>query len=139
MSIYPYSYDELLFRLHNTKTADDVYKKVNLPPLKITRKNKLSVFVNAAVFSEKLNRPMDHISDYFKAETKASNSVNSQNQLMIQGVLNEAKCEAIMRNYIKEFVMCKQCKGLNSTLVKENGLTYLECRNCHAKTSMGKI
>ncbi|AUL79377.3 eukaryotic translation initiation factor 2 subunit beta [Tupanvirus soda lake] len=139
MSGYPYSYDELLYRLHTAKTAEDAYKKINLPPLKVTRKNRLSVIVNFEVYSEKLNRSKDHISEYFKVETGACNSVNNQNQLLIHGILNETKCESIMRNYIKEYVMCKQCKGINSSIRKEGGLTYLECHQCLAKTSMGKI
>jgi translation initiation factor 2 subunit 2 len=139
MTGYPYSYDELLFRLHNAKSSDEIYKKINLPPLKVCKKNKLSIFVNFDVYSEKLNRSKEHISNYFKAETNIGNSINNQNQLLIQGILNETKCESIMRNYIKQFVMCRQCKGINSVLVKENGLTFLQCNQCLAKTSMGKV
>jgi len=136
---YPYSYDELLFRLHNAKSADDCYKKINLPPLKVTRKNRLSIFVNFNIFSEKLNRCKEHISEYFKTETGLSNSINGQGQLLIQGALNETKCESIMRNYIRQFVMCRQCKCLDTIMIKDNGLTFLECHQCYAKTSMGKI
>lgn len=139
MSEYPYSYDELLYRIHTLKSVEDTYKKINLPPLKITKKNRLSIFVNFGIFSEKLNRTKEHISEYFKTETGASNSINNQNQLLIHGILNETKCESIMRNYIKEFVMCRQCKGMDSSLEKENGLTFLNCKQCHAKTSMGKL
>ena len=139
MTEYPYSYDDLLYRLHVAKQAEDNYKKVNLPPLKVIRKNRLSVIANFSVFSEKLNRTKEQISDYYKSETGANNSINNQGQLLIQGVLNETKCESILRNYIRDFVMCKQCKSLNSVLVKESGLTFLECHQCLAKTSMGKI
>lgn len=135
---YPYTYDDLLFRLHNAKSADDLYKKINLPPLKVSRKNKLSIFVNLSDFSDKLNRTKEQIGDFFKIESGTSVSINNQNQLLIQGILSEAKCESIMRNYIKEFVMCRQCKGLNSSLVKENGLNFLVCHQCNAKTSLGK-
>ena len=139
MSGFPYSYDELLFRLHTAKMAEEAYAKINLPPLKVTRKNRLSVIVNFGIYSEKLDRAKEHISDYYKEETGSSNSINSQNQLLIQGILNETKCEAIMRNYIKQYVMCKQCKGLKTSLNKENGLTFLECQQCFAKTSLGKL
>ena len=139
MATYPYSYDDLLYRLHIAKTADDNYKKVNLPPLKVTRKNKLSIFSNFIIFSEKLNRPKQHIADYYKTETGLENSINGQNQLLIHGIFTEVKCESIMRNYIKEFVMCRQCKGLSTDIVKENGLTFIKCHQCSAVTSLGKI
>ena len=139
MTSYPYSYDDLLYRLHNAKSVDDIYTKINLPQPKISRKNRLSIFANFGAFVEKLNRCPEHISSYFKAETGACNSINKQNQLLIQGILNDTKCETIVRNYIKEFVMCPQCKCLNTLLTKEKGLTYLVCNQCSAKTSMGKI
>ena len=139
ISNYIYSYDELLYRLHNKKTSDDSNKKISLPSLKVIKKNRLSVISNFKSIAEKLNRPIEHIKDYINTETGANSSINNQGQLLIQGIYNEAKCESLMRNYIREFVMCKQCKGIDSNLIKEDGLTFLECNKCFAKTSKGKI
>lgn len=139
MSQYPYSYDELLFRLHTTKNSDEIYSRVNLPPIKINRKNRMSIFSNFGILVEKLNRDKNHISNYFKAETGLINTINQHNQLIIQGKFDELKCESIMKKYINEFVSCRQCKGLNTTMLKEHGLTFLQCNQCSAKTSLGKL
>ena len=181
MTEYPYTYDDLLYRLHKIKLSESqnqsqsqnqrqsqnqnqnqnqnqiklpnlpclhsdksgeniVYDNVfSLPSLKIYRKNKLSIFSNIVSFSEILNRNKEHIADYFKSETKLLNSINGQNQLVIQGMLNENKCEAILRSYIKSYVLCKQCNCLDTKLVKEHGLTYNKCNKCLASTSLGKI
>ena len=139
MTEYPYSYDDLLHRLHISKTSDDNYKKINLPSLKVVKKNKLSIFSNLTAFTEKLDRPKENIAEYFKKETGLHNSINGQNQLLIQGILNQTKCESLMRNYIKEFVMCRQCKSLKTDMIKENGLTFLKCHQCFATSSLGKI
>ena len=139
MSQYPYSYDELLFRLHNAKSSDEIYSKVNLPPIKISRKNRMSIFSNFGMLVEELNRNKDHISNYFKEETGLINTINQHNQLIIHGNLNELKCESIMKKYTNEFVCCRQCKGLNTSLLKEHGLTFLQCNQCLAKTSLGKL
>jgi translation initiation factor 2 subunit 2 len=139
MSNYPYSYDELLYRLHNYKINENLQKKINLPQMEIKRVNKLSIFFNFDVYCEKLNRPLEHVANFFKTETGANISINGQNQLIIQNIINQTKCESIMKNYIKNFVMCKQCKGIVSSMIKKNGLTFLECNQCNAKTSMGKI
>ena len=139
MSVYPYTYDDLLYRLHISKFADDNYKKINLPPIKVIKKNRISIFSNFGMFVEKLNRSAEHISEYYKSETGIGTSINGAGQLILQGILNETKTESIMRNYIKEFVICKQCKCLDTLLLKENGLTFLKCNQCFAKTSLGKI
>ena len=139
MSSYPYSYEELLERIMNLKSKDEQHKKISIPPLQVTKQNRMTIISNFLVYSDKLNRQIDHIASYFKTETGLNNSINSQNQLIIQGIFNESKCESIMKNYIKDFVMCKQCRTIESKLIKENGVTFLECHRCASKTSLGKI
>lgn len=139
MLVYPYAYDDLLHRFHTMKSEDDKYTKINLPVLKISRKNKLTIVSNLTAYSEKLQRPKEQIADFYRNETKLQNSINGQNQLLIQGSLTEAKCETIMRIYTRLFVMCKQCKGLNTDIIKEHGLSFLKCNQCFAMTSLGKL
>lgn len=140
---YPYTYDDLLDRLHMAKISeDDNYhsgKKNSLPPMVVKPVNRTSVIVNFNDYSLKLNRTKDHIARYFFEETTAKNSINEQNQLIIQGKLNGAKCESIMKNYIRQYVLCKQCKCIDTVLVKENGITIIHCNHCQAQTSLGKI
>lgn len=139
MSNYPYTYDDLLYRLHISKNTDDLHKKTNLPPIKVTKKNRLSIISNYGIYCEKICRSEEHVANYFKTETGLNVSINSQNQLVIQGILSETKCNTIMKNYIKQYVMCKQCKGIESVIIKQNGLIFLQCNNCNAKTSLGKV
>ena len=139
MNAYPYNYDELLFKLHTAKCAEEAIQKINLPSLKVTNKNRLSIISNFGEYPKILKRTKEEIGDYFKTETAAINSINAMEQLLIHGKFNETKCEYIMKNYIKQFVMCRQCKGLDTKLIKESGLTFLECGHCGAKTSMGKL
>lgn len=139
MSVYPYTYDDLLYRLHLEKSGEENYKKTNLPPIKVAKKNKTTIFINFGIFVEKLNRSADHIATYYKSETGIASSINAQGQLILQGILNETKTESILRNYIREYVICKQCKCFDTSLLKENGITYIICNQCQAKSSLGKI
>jgi translation initiation factor 2 subunit 2 len=139
MQSFPYSYEDMLSRLHGFKTGDDNYEKINLPQLKIVRKNRSSIFANFAIFCEKLSRPDVHIQKFIYDEMGMNCSINGQKQLIIQGILTENKMESIMKKYIREFVLCKQCKGIDTKLSKENNLTFLGCNKCSAKSSLGKV
>lgn len=139
MTEYPYDYENLLFRLQQIKTTDGIKTKNSLPPIQVTKKNKTSIIVNFQTYGDLLKRPLEHISHFYKEETGLCNSINIHNQLIIQGNLGEVQCENILRNYIKGFVLCKQCKSIDTQLLKENGLTFLICQKCSAKSSMGKI
>lgn len=138
LQTYPYIYDHLLSRLHTIKTTK-IVNKAMLPPIKIIRKNKTSVFVNFNIYPEILKRTAEHISNYFKEELRTQNSINAEGQLIMNCIVNDIKCESILKKYIKEFVSCKQCKGINSTLIKEQGMTFIKCNECFANTSLGKI
>lgn len=138
MNTYPYEYDDMLIRLFNSKSEEDAYKKINLPVIDVSRKNKTSIISNFHLYIDKLNRTADQISNYFREEGRVNVSVNSRKQLIIQGNFDNRKCETIMTNYIKEYVMCKQCKSIDSCLIKDTGITFLQCHQCGAKSSLGK-
>lgn len=135
---YPYTYDDLLFRIHTEKCSEEVYNKINLPALKCRRHNRTTVIINFSLYPEKLRRTKEQLGDYFRLETGSSNSINQNGQLVIQCIINEHKCETLLKNYIKEYVLCRQCKCLDTSLIKETGLNFLQCHQCHAKTSLGK-
>lgn len=139
MTEYPYDYSSLLSRLQQIKTMDDIKTKNSLPPIQVAKKNKNSIIINFQTYGDLLKRPLDQISRFYKEETGLCNSINIHNQLIIQGSLNENQCENILRNYIKSFVLCKQCKNIDTHLFKEDGLTFLICQKCSAKTSLGKM
>ena len=138
-SKYPYNYDDMLFRLHTAKLAEETNAKINLSSLKVSYKNRVSIISNFGEYPKILNRTKEEISDFFKVETATSVSINAQEQLLIHGKFNEVKCESILKNYIRQLVMCRQCKSLNTKLEKESGLSFLDCKQCGARSSLGKI
>jgi len=135
--MYPYVYEEMLDRLQSAKSQTGEKKNV-LPAIKVTIKNRRSIISNFADYSKILNRPADHIRTFYRIESGMENSINDSGQLIIQGYYQESKCETVMRKYVEEYVLCKQCKCIDTELVKSDGLTFLECHQCLARTSMGK-
>lgn len=138
MDLFPYEYDDMLYRLHTTKLCEDSIKNTNLPRINVKRKNKLTIIVNFGAYSTIINRTKESISKYFYIESKLAYSINSTDQLILQGVLDEKKCENIMRNFIKQHVLCKQCRCIDTQIVKDSNLYYMICNGCGAKTSLGK-
>lgn len=136
---YPYTYDDMLYRLHLAKLKEGSSDKISFPPLKVVYQNRVSVIANFGEFPKILNRTKDEISHFFQEETATRISINAQQQLIIHGKFNESRCEYILKNYIRQFVMCRQCNGLNTKLQKENGLSFLDCNQCGARSSLGKI
>jgi translation initiation factor 2 subunit 2 len=135
---FPYDYDHMLYQLHLKKKDDESYNKISLPPLSVCKKGKATLITNFLDYPRSLGRTVEQITKFYKDETAATNSINKDGHLIIQGKFKESQCENIMRNYVKQFCMCKQCKSIQTELQRENKFYYIYCQKCHAKSSLGK-
>lgn len=135
---FSYSYKDMLDRLQKEKMMEQQYEKLSLPIIKIVRKNKTTVFANFDSYPKILKRNADHIGKYIQSEMGTDYTINANGQMIIQGIYKENKIESVFKKYIREFVCCRQCKGLYTDLLKEEGITFLQCNTCFARTSLGK-
>jgi len=138
---YPYNYEHMLYQLHILK-EEDLFQikntKTVLEPIKLSKKGKTIMITNFSYYPQFLNRPAEHISKFFKDEVGSSTSINGDGQLLILGRLREVQIENLMRNYIKQYVKCSQCKCIQTDIVKEDRISYIVCHRCNAKTSLAK-
>ncbi len=97
---------------------------VKIPTVKTARENRNIIWYNIEDFSKAIYRTVDEISKHLAAETMLNISKCANGLRIYKTNINPAKVESIMRKYIKEFVVCKQCSSLNTTADK--------CLNCSA-------
>ena len=96
-------------------------------------------FVNFLEICNKLNRPYKHFKDFILSELSTTGSFNNDQCLIIRGKYYQKHFEEIIRNYIKQYVFCNQCKSSNTIIICEKKLTFLKCENCNSKYSVSKI
>ena len=67
---------------------------------------------------------------FYKKEFSNSPSVNKDGQFLIRGRYSVQMISDVLKNFIRIFVKCEPCKGINTTVIKkDNRLTYLVCQN----------
>lgn len=78
-----------------------------------------------------INRDCSHISKFLSKET-ATAAVPQEDKLILKGKFSSEKLQRIFEDYLKRFVLCKEC-GKPDTKIKEyKGIKMLKCEACGA-------
>jgi translation initiation factor 2 subunit 2 len=66
----------------------------------------------------------------------ATSGQREGDRLILNNKIPSSKINLKIEQYIKEFVICKECGKPDTELRKENRLTFLHCLACGAKHSV---
>lgn len=127
----PYSVEFLVDKFYDEYNQDS--QKLAVPKPTVMIQNKKTCIVNFKNICDRINRTNDHVKNYFDEELANTSSINSNGGLVINGIFKEHKIMTILEGYIKKFLMCSQCKNLDTQLIKENRLNFMKCNTCFSK------
>lgn len=114
--------------------------KYKIPPPVVGREgNKKTMFANVKDIADRMHRPTEHVIQFLFAELGTSGSVDGSSRLIIKGRFQQKQIETVLRRYIVEYVTCKTCKSVNTSLKKENRLYFLDCNSCGSRRSVSSI
>eukprot|EP00923_Selenidium_pygospionis_P039362 GHVN01068480.1.p1 GENE.GHVN01068480.1~~GHVN01068480.1.p1 ORF type:complete len:212 (-),score=35.19 GHVN01068480.1:44-679(-) len=115
-------------------------EKITMAPPKIEREGaKKTAFVNIIEISKRMQRETEHLMSYVLAELGTTGSIDGSHRLLIKGVFREEQIQSIIRKYLKEYVLCSNCKSLNTKLNKENRLLFVRCNQCGASKTVATV
>jgi translation initiation factor 2 subunit 2 len=141
-----YDYLELLDRFlkySNEENIKNVFgKKLFLPIPKLGREGtKKTIFLNFDQITKKLNRNKEHLFFYFSTELGVPASIQEGGGLVLKGRFQPKGIENILKNYIKEYVLCGSCTSAQTILKKDNEtrLFFIRCLKCDAWRSVNQI
>lgn len=98
---------------------------VKIPIVKLARENRNMIWYNVEAFASAIYRNQTEVAQYLAAETLLEISACATGLRIYKTNINSAKIESIMKKYIKEFVVCKQCNSLQT-----NAKECLSCGAC---------
>jgi translation initiation factor 2 subunit 2 len=124
---------------------DRVYTKIpkktsestqNLPSLIILNIGNTTIVRNFSEYCDRLRREDKLCMRYLLKELAAAGSISDNGQLVIQGKFSSSIINTLMERFIRTYVQCSTCKSLDTVLVKENKVWFIQCLACGAKTSV---
>lgn len=104
-----------------------------------TRTKTKSTWANFDSQAVAINRNHQHILDYFLSELGCSGNLGSANEMTLVGGYQAKHFLRLIRKYIEDYVRCRDCKGLNTELQKQERLTVLKCNKCRASRTVQAI
>ncbi|ABW97967.1 eif2B (nucleomorph) [Hemiselmis andersenii] len=141
-----YNYEELLDRfikrLEESTVSNQKVQRLTLEPPKLGRDGtKKTIFLNFEKICKKLGREKEHLFFYISTELGTTASIQDSGALVLKGKFQPKGFENILRNYIKEYVLCGSCQSSCTILEKdtETRLIFLRCNRCQAWRSVNQI
>mmetsp|Transcript_20458 Transcript_20458/g.30742 ORF Transcript_20458/g.30742 Transcript_20458/m.30742 type:complete len:211 (-) Transcript_20458:148-780(-) len=132
-----YTYEELLDRVVNVLQANNPdlveKKRRNIKPPQLTLlSSKKTLWINFQEICSMMQRPPDHVYQFFMAELGTEGSIDGNQRLVIRGKYVPKYIESLLRKYVVEYVTCQMCRSPNTDLEKDSGsrLYFCKCRDC---------
>lgn len=128
--------DEVISKL--PRSAAEVGDRTLILNPEILHESRRTMVLNFKDIAEKLNRKPSHLAKFIFKESGKPGSVEGE-RLIVQGRLSNEELRRLLELYVKEFVKCPICGGLDTKIVSEKRLRFLVCEICGAKNPVRKI
>jgi translation initiation factor 2 subunit 2 len=130
------SYEELL---------NDAYKKIKkvegssdrfeIPKVEGHFEGKKTILTNFFQIASYIRRTPEHFQKFMLRELAAPGQ-REGDRLVLNMKVPSAKINQKIEQYVKEFVLCKECGKPDTELVKEDRFSFIHCLACGAKHSV---
>jgi translation initiation factor 2 subunit 2 len=125
------------------KLLDQAYKEVKqvsakdserfeIPKVEGAFEGKKTLLTNFTQITNHLRRKPEHLQKFLLRELATSGNIEGD-RLVLNNKVPSAKINQKVEEYVKEFVLCKECKKPDTELTKEDRLTFIHCLACGAK------
>jgi len=126
------------------KLLDEAYKDIKpithtdrfeIPKIQGHLEGTKTILTNLQQISTYLRRDINHLLKFLLKELATSGAIK-QSRVILQRKISSAKINEKIEAYVKEFVVCKECKKPDTELIKDKGFTFVHCLACGAKHSV---
>ncbi|MBI5803578.1 translation initiation factor IF-2 subunit beta [Candidatus Pacearchaeota archaeon] len=128
------------------KMLDEAYKKVKsvnlensqrfeVPKLEGYFEGKKTILTNFFQIAEYIRRNPEQFQKFILREL-ATAGQKEGDRLVLNNKVPSEKINQKIQDYVKEFVICRQCGKPDTELLKEDRLTFIHCLACGAKHSV---
>ena len=111
-------------------------KKPIFPQPNIISKDRKTFFINFNELCKTIDRTPEYVKKYLETETNISTSILGDGGLKFDVSIKPQQIKNIITTFIKELIICKDCRSCITTLEKDTRIVYMCCSNCNSKKSI---
>jgi translation initiation factor 2 subunit 2 len=130
------SYEELLDEAYKkVKPVTSTLERFEIPKAEGMLEGNKTVITNFKQICDCLRRNCDHVSKFLQRELASPGKIDGE-RLILQRKIQGIKINDKIKEYVDEFVLCKECKKPDTELVKQGEFMFIHCLACGAKHSV---
>ncbi len=127
-------YEQLLKQAYSKiKVVGVSSERFEVPKVRGQVAGKNTVITNIQEIASYIRRPIEHLVKFLQKELAVAGTLE-KNALVLKTKLNSAKVNEKIELYVKEFVLCHECKKPDTEIISEKGIKFKHCLACGAKT-----
>ena len=133
-------YDALLKRARENmpKEVTEESSRFEMPKFESFTLGKETIIKNFTDVARTLERDPAHLQKFILAGAGASGELEGH-RLKFMGNRSTEFLNQKLEDYVKEFVICKQCGKPDTELRREQGVDRIKCKACSAKYTIKKV
>lgn len=129
-------YEELLDEAYKqVKKSDTSSKRFEIPKVEGHIEGKKTIWTNFFQIASYIRRTPEHFQKFMLKEL-ASAGQKEGDRLVLNNKIPSIKINQKIEQYVKEFVLCKECGKPDTELVREDRMNFVHCLACGAKHSV---
>ena len=99
----------------------------------------ISISLHLIMIYDSLSRSKEHFLAFLLSELATTGSIDGNDYLIIRGNFQTKQINSVIKKYCADYVLCHNCRSHETSLTKENRLTFLICSSCGASKSVQTI
>uniref|UniRef100_A0A7C4W303 Translation initiation factor 2 subunit beta n=1 Tax=Geoglobus ahangari TaxID=113653 RepID=A0A7C4W303_9EURY len=133
------SYEELLERAYKLLPEKVIKReRFEIPKASVQKEGSRTIIKNFSSIAKTINRSEEHLYKYLVKSLGTAGIIES-GRLILQGKFTEKEIQKEIEDYVKMFVLCKECSSPDTEFVKEERILFIKCLACGAKHSVRSI
>lgn len=127
------------------KLLDEAYEKVKpitsngerfeIPKAEGLIEGNKTIITNFKQICDCLRRKCEHLAKFLQRELASPGKIEGERLILVKKVPS-LKINEKIKDYVKEFVLCRECKKPDTELIKQDKFMFLHCLACGAKHSV---
>jgi translation initiation factor 2 subunit 2 len=128
-------YIELLKKAKTNLPAMDIKSRLEIPEAVVVLSKRTTIIKNFLEISKVIRREPEHFAKFIFKELACPGALK-EGELILQGRIGRSLISSRIKEYIDEFVMCKECNRPDTNMQKDDRLIIIKCEACGAKRSL---
>ncbi len=133
------SYEELLEKAIKELPTEIVRRdRFEIPKVSVQREGSRTIIKNFSNVVKAINRSEEHLYKYIVKSLGTAGFIEA-GRVILQGKFTEDEIQKEVNDYVKTYVLCKECQAPDTEFVREERVLFVKCLACGAKHPVRNI